>query len=201
VPKPRPGGARSGSGGGAQGSPERCRGHAGEERPVRHRVRDRGRVVAGRCRRQAVPAHAGSSWRVLRRPHRPSPGPGAAAIELTHLARCITTTSWMRRTQAGAAFRQRAMGQQRGHPDRRLPVRAGLGHLGRAGDGRLQAAGPDDRLTVRRGHPRGGSLGAHDAERGCLPGDDPPQDRRAHRHVLPSRRNAVGVHGRHDRAS
>ena len=70
------GGARPRPGAGAPRPAGRRRGGPREGRPLRHRLRHRGRVLSGQRRRQALPAAARPALRVLRRPLRPTADPG-----------------------------------------------------------------------------------------------------------------------------
>ena len=54
------------------------------------------------------------------------------------------------------------------------------------------AARAHDRGALRRPDPRGRGLGQGRPDRGGLPRDHPPQDRRPDRHVVPARRHALG---------
>ncbi len=128
------------------------RGRAGAAAPatvsdaaVRHRG---GPAPAGR-RRQAVPPAAGAARRRGRR----AAGDGedderlltaACVVELTHLASLyhddVMDEADLRR---GRRVRQRALGQPRRDPDRRLPVREVLGAHRRARSRRASASRPE----------------------------------------------------------
>ena len=144
-------------------------------------------------RRQALPPDARAAVRLLRRPDRPAAGPGLGRDRARAPGHAVSR----RRDRRGGlpprnALGERPLGQHRRDPHGRLPVRAGLGDLDRPRHRRLPAARPHDRGAVRRADPRGRLLGQRRAGGGELPRDHPAQDRGAHRHLVPARRDALG---------